>query len=199
MPAAPTLVASTLSKLLNALKPGLRYHHPRPPGSGDAWLLAQLARQAGKTLVLLTAEPLEAQRLADEIPLFAPELKVRPLPDWETLPYDSFSPHQDLISERLRTLHALMQHEVDVPVPFSFSQLRLVRVVNEDSAAGKYVYVGAKQTDPFRVFAFAVGPASELLAINQTDAWLVNSSNATFYISNPSATPVTYSITLMGS
>ena len=26
------------------------------------------------------------------------------LPDWETLPYDTFSPHQDLISERLATL-----------------------------------------------------------------------------------------------
>jgi hypothetical protein len=94
---------------------------------------------------------------------------------------------------------ALTQQTLDVPVPFSFSQLRLVRVVNEDSTAGKYVYVGAKQTDPFRVFAFAVGPTSELLAINQTDAWLVNSSNATFYIANPSPTPVTYSITLMGS
>ena len=126
MPAAPTSVAQSLSTLLNALKPGLRYNQPRPPGSGDAWLLAQLARQAGKTLVILTAEPLEAQRLADEIPLFAPELKVRPLPDWETLPYDSFSPHQDLISERLRTLHALMQHEVDVlTVPITTALYRL--------------------------------------------------------------------------
>ena len=43
-----------------------------PPGSGDAWLLADLARQAGGPLVILTAEPLEAQRLAEEIQLFAP-------------------------------------------------------------------------------------------------------------------------------
>lgn len=109
-----TAALSSASTLLAALKTGLRYSHPRPPGSGDAWLLAQLAKAAGKTLVILTAEPLEAQRLSEEIPIFQPELKVRPLPDWETLPYDSFSPHQDLISERLRTLHALMQNEVDV-------------------------------------------------------------------------------------
>jgi transcription-repair coupling factor (superfamily II helicase) len=32
---------------------------------------------------------------------------VHLLPDWETLPYDSFSPHQDLISERLATLYAI--------------------------------------------------------------------------------------------
>ena len=69
---------TTVSTLLAALKPGLRFAHPRPPGSGDAWLLAQLAQAAGKTLVILTAEPLEAQRLSDEIPIFAPALKVRP-------------------------------------------------------------------------------------------------------------------------
>jgi hypothetical protein len=94
---------------------------------------------------------------------------------------------------------ALTQQTLDVPVPFSFSQLRLVRIANEETGVGKFLYVGASPTDPFSVFAHAVGPASEMLAINQTDAWLVNASNATFYIANPSSTPATYSITLMGS
>lgn len=121
-----TAALTSAPTLLAALKTGLRYSHPRPPGSGDAWLLAQLAKTASKTLVILTAEPLEAQRLSEEIPIFQPELKVRQLPDWETLPYDSFSPHQDLISERLRTLHALMQNEVDVlTVPITTALYRL--------------------------------------------------------------------------
>ncbi|MDM9559700.1 transcription-repair coupling factor [Bordetella petrii] len=111
---------------LSALKPGARYAQPRPPGSADGWLLADLARQGGRPLVVLTAAPLEAQRLADEIPQFAPELRVRQLPDWETLPYDAFSPHQDLVSERLQTLHALMQHAVDVLlVPVTTALYRL--------------------------------------------------------------------------
>ncbi|HET8702864.1 transcription-repair coupling factor, partial [Castellaniella sp.] len=60
------------------------------------------------------------------IPQFAPELRVRQLPDWETLPYDAFSPHQDLVSERLHTLHALMQHTVDVLlVPVTTALYRL--------------------------------------------------------------------------
>src|SRR5690606_12463344 len=72
------------------------------------------------------ADPLTAQRLADEVLLFAPDLRVRQLPDWETLPYDSFSPHQDLISERLRTLHALMQEQVDIlTVPITTALYRL--------------------------------------------------------------------------
>ena len=111
---------------LSALKAGTRYAQPRPPGSADAWLLADLARQSGRPLVVLTAAPLEAQRLADEIPQFAPDLRVRQLPDWETLPYDAFSPHQDLVSERLHTLHALMQHTVDVLlVPVTTALYRL--------------------------------------------------------------------------
>ena len=116
----------TITALLTSLKPGLRFTQPTPAGSGDAWLLTELARASGKTVVILTAEPLEAQRLAEEIPIFAPGLRVRPLPDWETLPYDSFSPHQDLISERLRTLHALMLGEVDVlTVPITTALYRL--------------------------------------------------------------------------
>lgn len=74
----------------------------------------------------MTALPLQAQRLAQEISLVEPDLRVRMLPDWETLPYDSFSPHQDLVSERLRTLHALMHAEVDVlTVPVTTVQYRL--------------------------------------------------------------------------
>ena len=104
----------SVNQLLRALKPGLRHAVPMPPGSGDAWLLASLAAAGKQPLVILCADPLAAQRLGDEIPLFAPQLRVRQFPDWETLPYDSFSPHQDLISERLHTLHALMQQTVDI-------------------------------------------------------------------------------------
>lgn len=122
--AAPPVPAT--APTLSALKPGARYAQPRPPGSGDAWLLADLARQASVPLVILTAEPLEAQRLAEEIQLFAPDLRVRQLPDWETLPYDAFSPHQDLISQRLHTLHSLMMKTVDVlTVPITTALYRL--------------------------------------------------------------------------
>src|SRR5690606_16027834 len=51
----------------------------------------------------------DAQRLLDEMAFFAPELRGAIFPDWETLPYDTFSPHQDLISERLATLWRIQQ------------------------------------------------------------------------------------------
>jgi len=102
---------------LPAIAAGKRYTLPRPTGSGDALLLARLgqARAAEQRLLaIVTAEPADAQRLADELPFFAPGLRVALFPDWETLPYDSFSPHQDLISERLATLWRIHTGDVDV-------------------------------------------------------------------------------------
>ncbi len=77
-------------------------------------MLAQLANENKGMLAVLTASANDAQRLLDEIPWFVPGLKVRLLPDWETLPYDSFSPHHDLVSERLATLYSVTRSECDV-------------------------------------------------------------------------------------
>ncbi|MDE2503795.1 MAG: transcription-repair coupling factor, partial [Burkholderiales bacterium] len=102
---------------LPTIAPGKRYALPRPTGSADALLLARLARshaRDGRVLAIFSAEPSDTQRLADELPFFEPGLRVRVFPDWETLPYDTFSPHQDLISERLATLWAIHGGEVDV-------------------------------------------------------------------------------------
>ncbi|MDZ7854625.1 transcription-repair coupling factor [Sphaerotilus sp.] len=96
---------------------GHRFTVPRPLGSADALLLARFAQQhkaAGHVLGVVTAEPADVQRLPDELAFFAPELRVAVFPDWETLPYDTFSPHQDLISERLATLWRIRSGEVDV-------------------------------------------------------------------------------------
>ncbi|MEY4591614.1 MAG: hypothetical protein RIR18_509 [Pseudomonadota bacterium] len=96
-------------------------------GSSDALVLAELGkRENGKLLVVVTANANDAQRLLDEIPWFAPSAKVRLLPDWETLPYDHFSPHQDLVSERLATLWAATQGQLDILlVPASTAVYRL--------------------------------------------------------------------------
>src|SRR5574340_1527872 len=92
-----------------------RPRYSRLIGSSDALALAQYAKQASP-LAVIAANALEAQRLAEEIPFFDPALRVHLLPDWETLPYDHFSPHQDLISERLATLHHIRSNASDVVV-----------------------------------------------------------------------------------
>jgi len=96
----------------------LSSNHPRPRytqlhGASDALALAQYAARH-TPLAVIAADALEAQRLLEEIPFFEPGLRVYLLPDWETLPYDHFSPHQDLVSERLAALHHVRSNTCDV-------------------------------------------------------------------------------------
>ena len=112
--------------LMEALPPGQRSRVGPFHGSADALALAELARTA-RPLLVITAT--DAQRLLDEIPYFDPALKVHLLPDWETLPYDSFSPHHDLVSERLATLYQITQQAFDIAiVPVTTALYRLTPI-----------------------------------------------------------------------
>ncbi|WP_163560092.1 transcription-repair coupling factor [Halomonas sp. NO4] len=89
---------------------GLRdtlYWHT-PPGSAGALALANLASDA--PLLVIAPDTAGAQRLENDLRFYA-QVPVLPFPDWETLPYDSFSPHQDIVSARLRTLRRLQAGE----------------------------------------------------------------------------------------
>ena len=102
-------------------------------GSADAWTLAQAAlalKAEQRMLTVVAASATDAQRLLVEIPWFTPAGEDAPrchlLPDWETLPYDAFSPHQDLVSERLATLHEVQSGRCDVLiVPATTALLRM--------------------------------------------------------------------------
>ncbi len=97
----------------------------RLAGSADALLLARLAERHAP-LAVVCASAQDAQRLLEEIAWFAPRLRVCLLPDWETLPYDGFSPHADLVSERLATLYRIQRGEFDVAlVPAVTALVRL--------------------------------------------------------------------------
>ena len=94
-------------------------------GSADALALARLAA-AEKPLAVVSATAQDAQRLLEEVAWFSPALRVCLLPDWETLPYDQFSPHQDLVSERLATLYRIQRADFDlaiVPAPTALGRL----------------------------------------------------------------------------
>jgi transcription-repair coupling factor (superfamily II helicase) len=102
-----------------------RRRYTRLAGSADALALARLAA-TDKPLAAVASTALDAQRLVEEIAWFAPGLRVCLLPDWETLPYDQFSPHQDLVSERLATLYRIQRGDFDiavVPAPTALGRL----------------------------------------------------------------------------
>jgi transcription-repair coupling factor (superfamily II helicase) len=70
--------------------------------------IARAAQRHGGLTIAIAPNPAAAYRLCRELEFFSSgDLDVVTLPDWETLPYDAFSPHQDIVSDRLRTLHRL--------------------------------------------------------------------------------------------
>ncbi|WP_341503964.1 transcription-repair coupling factor [Gallaecimonas sp. GXIMD4217] len=79
--------------------------------AGDALLLAirEACRRHDGLTLLITSDAPTANRLMEAMAGLAPELGAQLFPDWETLPYDSFSPHQDILSERLATLYGLAE------------------------------------------------------------------------------------------
>ncbi len=112
-------------------KSGYRLTLPSLHGSADAYALSQTAaalKAQQRMLTVFVADATDAQRLQTEISWFGAEhgLRCHVLPDWETLPYDAFSPHQDLVSERLATLYEVGHGLSDVLiVPVTTALLRM--------------------------------------------------------------------------
>src|SRR5690606_34329534 len=87
-----------------------------------------LLRQHSGTYLLLVPDTPTALRLEQELAVFLSpaDCPLLTLPDWETLPYDVFSPHQDIVSQRLKTLYQLARLDRGVViVPVSTLLLRI--------------------------------------------------------------------------
>jgi transcription-repair coupling factor (superfamily II helicase) len=91
------------SSIPNQLRAGQLY------GSSQGLLLAKAAQHHDGPILVITDDTATAHRLELEARFYLGEqnLPILHFPDWETLPYDSFSPHQDIVSERLDTLRQL--------------------------------------------------------------------------------------------
>jgi len=78
-------------------------------GSAIGLAIQQLTRQHHGLILCVTSSSSSAQHLSDQVQFYSKgeQQTFLNFPDWETLPYDVFSPHQDIISERLSTLYQL--------------------------------------------------------------------------------------------
>ena len=78
-----------------------------PHGAAQALALVEAAQRQPGLVVAVTRDTQTALRLEAELGVFAGTLPVLHFPDWETLPYDLFSPHPEIISQRIATLYRL--------------------------------------------------------------------------------------------
>lgn len=116
------LLSSKLPSKAGFLQRWLNVHD-----AAAAVALVEAALQHPAPLLVICPDTTSAHLLADELKFFAPaDLPVLSLPDWEVLPYDRFSPHQNIVSERLKTLLALpSQRRGLLVVPISTLMQRL--------------------------------------------------------------------------
>ncbi len=78
-------------------------------GSAASLALAQFLSHSPRFCLVVTTDTQEAEKITEELRFFLPtEILVEHFPDWETLAYDSFSPHQDIISARLAILNQMV-------------------------------------------------------------------------------------------
>jgi transcription-repair coupling factor (superfamily II helicase) len=85
-------------------------------GAAQSLAIAELARRQPQTLLVLTDSAQRADQLVRELRFFEPNRPTRRFCDYETLPYDAFSAPQELLADRLATLHALAQGETGIVV-----------------------------------------------------------------------------------
>ena len=113
-------------RLLNARLPATGVvHWGQLYGTAPALAIAEAAAAAAHPVMVICSSAQAVERLEAELDflLAGSDVPVFPFPEWETLPYDVFSPHQDIISRRLATLHRLQSLERGVVITTAGSLL----------------------------------------------------------------------------
>ncbi|MCC2615877.1 transcription-repair coupling factor [Aestuariibacter halophilus] len=119
----PTIFSPALPR-----KGGDILHWGNLHGGSLSLSIAQAALKHSGATLLVTADTPTALKLEKELVFFLrdSQLPVKLMPDWETLPYDTFSPHQDIVSQRMETLYHLTQNQHSVfIVPVNTLLLRM--------------------------------------------------------------------------
>ena len=121
------LILNSTSSVLTPARDGDNLSWNGLSGSAEILAVTELAQAHDNLIVVVTADSSATERWTSGINFFAGNtgedtdtLDVLRFPDWETLPYDVFSPHQDIISERLASLSQLHgKSKGDLTVPIS--------------------------------------------------------------------------------
>ena len=125
-----------------------RWRAPASP-TALAWSIASAARAHEGPLLVVARDNHEAHQLEADLHTLlgtAGDLPVVAFPDWETLPYDQFSPHPDIVSQRLSALHRLPTLEkgiVVVPVQTLMQRLSPLKHI----AGGSFDYRMGQRLD----------------------------------------------------
>ena len=142
-------------------QPGHRRGWGRLIGASAALAAAELASKIDAPLLVLADDPRQADQLESEIHFFSGDsVNVRHFVEWETLPWDSFSPHQDIISERLSVLASLPNMKSGVVI--ASAPVLLQRLPPVDYVAARSLSLRSGQNLPRDAFIDSLAAAGYL-------------------------------------
>ncbi len=147
-------------KLPTSSQRHLRWHQLY--GSAAALAIAESLARDRRLYLVIARGAREMERFAAEIRFFGgADCSVLALPDWEVLPYDLFSPHPDIVSERLRTLYQLPQMHAGCLIVAADTLLQ--RLPPREYVVGRTFELAVGDTlglEPFRTRLVEAGYAS---------------------------------------
>ena len=130
-------------------------------GASAALAAVELAGNSAGPLVVVASDPRQADQLEAEIRWFAgTDLCVEHFVEWETLPWDSFSPHQDIVSQRLRVLGLLRR--LDAGIVILSAQSMLQRLPPADYVAARTLSISAGEQLERQAFIDSLSAAGYL-------------------------------------
>jgi len=133
----------------------------RLTGASAPLAIAELATQLDAPLIVCATDPRHADQLEEEVRFFAPsDLPVLHFVEWETLPWDSFSPHQDIVSQRLSVLSTLPSLKRGIVIASAPSLLQ--RLPPVDYVAARTLQLDAGQTVDRQAFIDALSAVGYL-------------------------------------
>jgi len=139
-------------------QPGQACAWGRLIGASTAIAAAELATHVDAPILLLADDPRQADQFEAEIRFFGGNtIDVCHFVEWETLPWDSFSPHQDIISERLSVLAILRDMRAGIVIASAPALLQ--RLPPVDYVAARSMSLRTGQTLPREAFIASLAAA----------------------------------------
>ena len=109
------------------------------------WVIAALANQRVQPVIAITPDNATAAQLCQTLPFFLEkDIPQYYLPDYETLPYDRFSPNQAILSERIKTLSQLQTLQCGVVIVCVSTVMQRLPPLNHIGPATFSLKVGDK-------------------------------------------------------
>jgi transcription-repair coupling factor (superfamily II helicase) len=89
------------------LAPGKRLLIAGAPAGHDAVVIGNMAKDAGRCVVVIAKDDVRLAELAEALAFFVPEIDRLEFPAWDCLPYDRVSPNPEIAGRRIHTLSRL--------------------------------------------------------------------------------------------